>query len=140
MPQNLLDSEKKKYTLPHVKKRYLEECDDNINYLFTILEEEKISVAKKEELAEATLIKYLNLQTHVGRVKFILCIISLLSILFYKDISSFNLIMENLIKAIKEGKVTKTIARVIVRNLKKKGVLIHPELSKILENNKYRND
>lgn len=134
LPQSFLDLEKKKYTtLPRGKKISLEECDDNINYLFTILEEEKISLAKKEELAKSTLTKYLNLETNLGRIKFILCIISLLYTLYYNDMSNFNLTMENLVRAIKEGKVSKSMARVIVRNLKKKGVLIHPELAEIIK-------
>ena len=40
--------------------------------------------------------------------------------------------MESLIKAIREGKITKPMARFIVRKLRKKGVPIDPELAEIV--------
>jgi len=40
--------------------------------------------------------------------------------------------MKSLIKAIREGKITKSMGRVIVRRVRKKGVPIDPELAEIV--------
>jgi hypothetical protein len=40
--------------------------------------------------------------------------------------------MKSLIKAIREGKITKSMARLIIRKLRKKGVPIDPELAEIV--------
>ena len=40
--------------------------------------------------------------------------------------------MQNLIKAIREGRITKPMARYIVKKLRKKGVFIDPELAELV--------
>ena len=40
--------------------------------------------------------------------------------------------MKSLIKAIREGRILKQMARLIVRRLRKKGVPINPELAEIV--------
>ena len=40
--------------------------------------------------------------------------------------------MKSLIKAIREGRITKQMARLIVRRLRKKGIPIDPELAEIV--------
>ena len=40
--------------------------------------------------------------------------------------------MKSLIKAIREGRITKQMARLIVRRLRKQGVHIDPELAEVV--------
>ena len=61
-----------------------------------------------------------------------LCIVFIIYILSTKRRSSFYLMMQSLIKAIREGRITKQMARLIVRRLRKRGVPIDPELAEIV--------
>lgn len=131
-PQNLPDLDKKKFILVGGEKIYLDECDPNMKYLFHILEDETIPFQEKKAIAHSILTKYLNLKTPFGRRNFALCIIFIIYILFTKRHSSFHIMMKSLVKAIQEGKITKPMARFIVRKLRKKGVLIDPELAEIV--------
>jgi len=72
-PQNLPDLEKKKFILVGGEKIYLDQCDQNLKYLFQILEDETIPFEEKEKVASSILTKYLNLKTMTGRVTFVLC-------------------------------------------------------------------
>jgi hypothetical protein len=101
-------------------------------YLFKILEDETIPFEEKEKVARSILTKYLDLKTPFGRRNFALCIICIIYILFTNRHSSFYLMMRSLIKAIREGKIKKSMARLIVRKLRKKGVPIDPELIEIV--------
>lgn len=131
-PQNLPDLEKKKFILVGGEKIYLDQCDQNLKYLFDILEDETIPFEERKEIAHSVLTKYLNLKTQFGRRNFALCITFIIYILFTNRHSSFYLMMRSLIKAIREGKITKPMARLIVRKLRKKGVPIDPELAEIV--------
>jgi hypothetical protein len=68
-----------------------------------------------------------------GRIAFVLCIVFVLYILSIQNPSSFYILLKNLIKAIKEGRISKAIGRAIVRRLKKKGIAIDPELLEYCE-------
>ena len=131
-PQNLPGLQKKKFILVGGEKIYLDQCDQNLKYLFDILEDETIPFEERKEIAQSVLTKYLNLKTPFGRRNFALCIIFIIYVLFTKRHSSLYLMMKNLIKAIREGKITKPMARFIVKKLKKKGVPIDPELAEIV--------
>jgi len=131
-PQNLPHLEKKKFFLVDGKKIYLDQYDQNLKYLFKVLEDETIPFEEKEKAAHSILTKYLNLKTQSGRRNFVICIVFILYILATNDHSSFYIMMRSLIKAIREGKISKAMARLIVRKLKKKGILIDPELADIV--------
>ena len=131
-PQNLPDLEKNKFILVGGEKIYLDQCDQNLKYLFDILKDETIPFEERKEIAHSVLTKYLNLKTPFGRRNFVLCMIFIIYILFNNRHSSFYLMMRSLIKAIREGKITKSMARLIVRKLRKKGVPIDPELAEIV--------
>ena len=130
-PQNLPDLEKKKFILVGGEKIYLDQCDQNLKYLFNILKDESIPPDDRKEIAQSILTKYLNLKTPFGRRNFALCIIFIIYILYTNHHSSFYIMMKSLIKAIREGKITKAMARLIIRKLRKKGVPIDPELVEI---------
>ena len=132
VPQNLSHLEKKKFILVKGREIYLDQCDQNLKYLFDILEDETIPFKEKKQIAHSILTKYLNLKTPFGRRNFVLCIVFIIYILFINHRSSFYLMMRSLIKAIREGKITKPMARFIVRKLRKKGVPIDPELVELV--------
>ena len=132
VPQNLSHLEKKKFILVEGREIDLDQCDQNLKYLFDILEDERIPFEERKEIAHSVLTKYLNLKTPFGRRNFVLCIVFIIYILFTNHRSSFYLMMKSLIKAIREGKITKPMARFIVRKLRKKGVPIDPELAEIV--------
>ena len=131
-PQNLPDLEKKKFILVGREKIYLDQCDQNLKYLFKILEDETIPFEEKEKIAGSILTKYLNLKTMTGRVTFVLCIVFILYILSNQNPSSFYILLKNLIKAIKEGRISKAIGRSIVRRLQKKGIAVDLELLEVV--------
>jgi len=131
-PQNLLDLEKKKFILVGGDKIYLDQCDQNLKYLFDILEDETLPFEERKKIAHSVLTKYLNFKTPFGRRNFVLCIAFIIYTLFTNQHSSFYLMMKSLIRAVREGKITKPMARLIVRKLRKKGVPIDPELVEIV--------
>jgi len=131
-PQNLSHLEKKKFILVGGEKIYLDQCDQNLEYLFKILEDETIPFEEKEKVARSILTKYLDLKTMNGRIAFVLCIVFVLYILSIQNPSGFYILLKNLIKAIKEGRISKAIGRSIVRRLKNKGIAIDPELLEVV--------
>ena len=131
-PQNLPHLEKKKFILVGGEKIYLDQCDKNFEYLFNILEDKTIPFEKKEKEALSVLTKYLNLKTSKGRITFILCIVFVLYILSIQNSSGFYILLKNLIKAIKEGRISKPIGRAIVRRLQRKGTAVDPELLEVV--------
>lgn len=131
-PQNLPDLEKKKFILVAGDKIYLDQCSQNLQYLFKVLDDPNIPYKKKEELARKIFTKYLNLKTSFGRSNFALCLIFIFYILSIQSASSFHIMISNLIRAIREGQISKSMGRLIVRRLKKKGIPVDPELIDVI--------
>jgi hypothetical protein len=127
-PQNLPDLEKKKFLLIGGEKIYLNQCDQNLEYLFKILEDETIPFEEKEKVARSILTKYLNLKTMTGRITCVLCIVFILYLLSIQNPSGFYILLKNLIKAIKEGRISKPIA--IVKRLE--NIVVDPELIEVV--------
>jgi hypothetical protein len=67
-----------------------------------------------------------------GRVDFVLCSVFLLYILLNQNTSGFYILLKNLIQAIKEGRISKTIGWSIVIKLQKKGITLDPELLEVV--------
>lgn len=132
VPQNLAHLDKKKFILVKGEKLYLDQGDQNLKYLFNILEDETIPFEERKQIAHSILTEYLNLKTSPGRRNFVLCIVFIIYILFTNHRSSFYIMMKNLIKAIQEGKISKPMGRFIVRKLRKKGVPIDPKLYELV--------
>ena len=126
LPQHLLKD--KKFVLANGNKIYLDNCDENLSYLFDILLSDKIPFDEKRKKAYASLTNYLDLKTLAGRRNFILCVVVIFYILATKDLSSFYVMMQSLIKAVREGRISKAMARIIIRRLRKKGLPVDPEL------------
>lgn len=129
LPQNLAHLEKKKYSIiVDGKEILLDQCDQNLRYLFQVLEDDKIPFIEKQKAANLALSKYLKLNTVAGRRNFVICIVCVLSLLAVSNMSAYHIMMQNLIKALQSGKISKAMARVIIRRLRKKGIIIDPGL------------
>jgi hypothetical protein len=128
LPTMHSDLERKKYILVDGKKMYLDQCDQTFKYMFEVLSNPDIPFTDKKEMSLKILMDHLDLGTTASRIRFIYCIISILYIFSKSDISSYFLMMQNLIKAIKEGKISKRLARIIIRRLIKRKIDIDPEL------------
>ena len=120
------------FVLVDGEKIYLDECDKPLEYLFSILDDESIPFEERRKAAHSILTKHLSINTRSGRRNLALCLIFIIYILFKNKTSSFYLIMKGLIEAVREGKITKRVARIIVRRLKRKGVPIDPELIELV--------
>jgi hypothetical protein len=46
--------------------------------------------------------------------------------------ASYHIILKNLIKAIKEGRIPKIVGRAIIRILLKRGLFVNPELLEVV--------
>lgn len=131
LPVTHSDLEKKKFLLVDGKKISLDQCDQNLTYLFKILVDKNIPFTEKKELSYSILMNHLGLKTANGRIRFILCMVTILHIFSINDVSSYLIIMGNLIKAVKEGRISKRLARLIIRKLIRKGVTVDPELIEV---------
>lgn len=65
----------------------------------------------------------------VSLVRFLTCIVNILVLFtFLEDTTSVFLMMQNLLEVLKDGKMSKRVARILTRKLLQEGVLIDPEL------------
>ena len=77
--------------------------------------------------------KYLNLNTHRERLNFIICLFCFLRILSVMNFTSYYMLIANLIKALKAGKLPKKLVRRIVRKLLRKKIPVDPELLQLVD-------
>ena len=126
--QNLLD--KKSFIRVNGEKIYLENCNDGLKYMLSILMDKELPYNEKKELV--TYVFRVNLDRNKP-LHLVLCLIPILLILATQNPASYFLVIKNLIQAIKEGRISKRIARIIVRNLLKKGKMVDPELLDLIK-------
>ncbi len=126
---NYSNYEKTKYFLHEEHKICLEGCEQPLEYMFEILKTKDIPYLERAEKTLKILTTYLNLDTRIGRIRFVLCVVSIFLVLFdAKDFASLHLLMQNLLKAIKSGRISKRLGRLIVGRLVRKGVMVDPDL------------
>lgn len=125
-----LPGEKTKFALVDVdgNRINLDQCDQNLKYLFKILSDENIPFEEKKKLAYSVFMTHLDLETPAGCVRCIFCIIWMLQIFSVTSTSSYLILFQNLLKALKEGKISKRLARLLVRRLVKQGIHVDPDL------------
>lgn len=136
LPQNLPELGKKSFILVDRVdggKICLDQCEQNLEYLFNILTGTTLPFEEKEKVTGSIFAKYVNLKTMAGRLNFVLCIVSILSVFAIHDIFSYHIILKHLMKAIKEGRISKVIGRAIIRILQKKGLPVNPELLDVID-------
>lgn len=130
--QNMSHLDKYQFVLRDGRILHIDQCDPSIKYLLEMLDDETIPFGDRKELALSILTKHLNLKTINGRRNFVLCIVFVLWTMSTKYGSNFHILMKSLIKAIREGRITRAMGRLIVRKLRKYGVLIDPELVELV--------
>lgn len=87
---------------------------------------------EKEKTARSVMIKYLTIKTPAEHINFVICLTLMLILLSNTNYSSFYIVIKSIIKAIKEGKILKRVARLIIRRLKGKNINIDTELLEIV--------
>lgn len=125
----------KKFIIIDGEKIWLDQCDQNLEYLFKVLNDKNISIQEKNDQCLKILMNYLNLNTHRGRLNFIICLLSLLRILSIVDFTSYHILIGNLIKALKAGKLPKKLVRLILRKLLRQKIPVDPELLELVDLN-----
>jgi hypothetical protein len=130
LPTQHADFEKG-FILVDGKRIFLDKCDRTFEYLFNVLTNKEIPFEYKKELSFKILMDHVDLQTTPGRLRFAFCIISILHIFAITDTSSYFILIQNLIKAIKNGKISKRLARLIIRRLLRLKIAVDPELIQV---------
>lgn len=107
-------------------------CDNSLEYLFKILQDDKISTKEKQQVVDKIMSRFLDLKTYKGRVNTVICIVAIALILSQTNFSSFYIFLQSLIKAVREGKISKVVARAILRKMKKNGIPVDPEFLEVV--------
>lgn len=129
VPQSCL-VDKKGFIQFNEEKIYLENCDNSFKYMFNILIDKELPYYEKKEIV--TYIFSVKLDS-IKPLNLILCLIPLLLILSTQSLASYVLVIKNLIQAIKEGRISKRLARILVRRLLKEKKNVDPELLDLIE-------
>lgn len=98
--------------------------DPSLKFMLEALLNSEIPYSEKQRIVAYAFQKL----TESDALAFILCLIPILLLLAISSPSSYILLLQSLIQAIKEGKISKRIARILVRRLIKKGKMVDPEL------------
>jgi hypothetical protein len=123
----------KKFVIVDGEKVWLDQCDQNLEYLWRILNDKTIKPEEKNRQCLSILTNYLNLNTHRGRLNFILCLLAILRILSVLHFTSYYMLLDNLIQALKAGKIPKRFVCRIVRKLLKEKIPVDPELVELVD-------
>lgn len=104
-------------------------CDKPLKFLFAVLTDETLPFERKQKAVSTIFADYLDLSTEPARIKFVLCIVILLFILYGLNIGSYLLLLNQLYEALKAGKISKVVYHAILRRLKKRGIpIVDPNL------------
>ena len=122
----------KGYVLINGKK--LEQCDATFEYMVQVLLDKDIPIAYKKELSFKIIMQYVDLKTPHGRKTFLCCILAIFHVFSLTDgIQNHFILLQNLINAVKSGKLSKQLARVIIRRLIKSKMYVDPELAMVAD-------
>ena len=126
-PYYYLDSEMKRFIIIENDeiKINIDTCGNDFAYLWTMLSLENLKYERREDITKVTL-ENVDYKLSPKLRHTIACLINLMFLL--KDSSSLAIIIESLIKAIKEGRLSKNIARYILRLLLRRGVPVDRRL------------
>jgi hypothetical protein len=106
-------------------------CGNTFHYLFRLILNEDMSEELKVEYVN-DVIKHLDWSASYSAIT-ISCIGLILAILFFVQSSGFFIILKAIIKAIKEGKISKAMGRLLVRRMLKERIYVDPELMILLD-------
>lgn len=105
-----------------------ESSPQNLDILFTVLNDPSIPFEQKQRVTYRILAHHVDLTTHSGRVKFVLCIVAIIIALSIANPAGYMILLQQLVKLVKAKKISKVVLRAILRKLKGKNVLIDPDL------------
>lgn len=112
-----------------IEINYLEECNYDFKYLVSTLSNKEIPYRDRQKKALIILKKQLNFETKESLIRFITCAVSVITLLtILGDTTSIFLMMQNLLEVLREGKISKRVARILIRRFRRKGVKVDPEL------------
>lgn len=134
-PQNLPELKKTKFIIMNGKKVYLdnlENCESGLDYLIKIIKNNDIPFEEKEKLAASIFKKYLNLNTREGSINFVLCLTLILYVFSTQNHSGYYILLKNIIQAIKEGRISKALGRLLLRRLRRQGLPVDSELIEVI--------
>lgn len=133
-PQNLPHLKGKKYILnDETMQITLDQCEDKYEYLHKIFKDKNIPFKEKENFTRLILTQHVDLKDMFLNVRFIMCMVSLISLLWFNDdLESIYILFKTLIEAIRQGVISKAVGRVIIRKLLRQGVKIDPELLRVV--------
>ena len=104
-------------------------CDNAFDYLIRVLMSDDIPFATKKSETFKVLVSSFDLQTTAGRLRFLFCMLALIQTLYGGvNLGNFVILMENLLEAVKKGKISRRLARILVRRLLRKNIQVDPEL------------
>jgi hypothetical protein len=107
----------------------LGECNYDFKYLFKVLLNKNIPYPERKKKALRILKQQLNSGTTESLIRFLACVVPMVMLFIdLGDETSLFIMMQNLLEALKEGKLSKKAARILIRRLLQKGVLVDPEL------------
>lgn len=110
----------------------LKNCS-NWNYVINILSDKDIPYHDRRKKAFTILRHQLTIESKADVIRYITCLVSAFTLFtLLRDTSSVFLLMENLIKSVKEGKISKRLARLILRKLLRQGVEVDPEFTQLV--------
>lgn len=127
--------EKSLTTVNEVGKLTLPQCEgiNELEYLFYVLKDSEIPFEERKRLTISILTRFLNLSTDESRRNSLLCLLAILCALAIYNPSSYYILFQALLKAVEEGKIPKNLIRWIIRNLKKDGRFLNPELLYVIK-------
>lgn len=108
----------------------LETCDDSFKYLKELLMDNQLPFEEKRKRIEYAFGR-MELDEFKGNL-FISCMMSMLILLLGGNPAAYRLVIESLLEYIKTGRISKAVARMIVKRLKRKGQYVDPELLDLL--------
>lgn len=128
LPYSFSDDEKKRWVLIDVAKDKI--IDEKWTYLFEYLSNPNIPYADKVKKGNEMLKKNIDLSTKAGRIRFFLVVMFILFGLRFlgPENNGFIAFMQSLVEALRSGKLSKRLARAIIRRLKRNNIPVDPEL------------
>lgn len=104
-------------------------CDNHIGeIIINILNSDSLSIEQKQKAIYKIFTEHIRLDTNGARVKFVLCIFTILVALYIGDTTGYIIVLKSLYNAVKEGKLNSRVFLTIIKKLRKKGWLVDPYL------------
>lgn len=127
LPYSFSDAEKKRSIVIDIAKDKI--IDEKWTYLFEFLSSPTIEYDTKVKKANEMLQQNLDLSTKLGKIRFIFIILFILFGLrrLGPENNGFIALMESLLEALRSGKLSKKLARLIIRRLRRRNIPIDSE-------------